>query len=167
MLTALGDKWDSGDADCRLDFRVAFDSVSVVWHVWPLERHVLRSGEHPAFGANLSAGGDDPYLVENASEAAKIAEQRNAGKYAGATGGTQTIEAPDGMVSTDRVRELTRGLAEKAFTPLRSTTLHNREVDIVLKAFNRHNGNISAVSRELGISRNTVYKKLRARPGSY
>lgn len=39
--------------------------------------------------------------------------------------------------------------------------LATQEQRIILDAYERHGGNISAVSRELGISRNTVYKKLK------
>lgn len=37
----------------------------------------------------------------------------------------------------------------------------DREREIILEAFERHQGNISAVSRDLDISRNKVYKKLK------
>jgi transcriptional regulator of acetoin/glycerol metabolism len=39
--------------------------------------------------------------------------------------------------------------------------LADQELEIIRAAYEQHNGNISAVSRELGISRNTVYKKLK------
>ena len=39
--------------------------------------------------------------------------------------------------------------------------LSDHERKIILEAYDRHRGNISAVSRELGISRNKVYKKLK------
>lgn len=41
-----------------------------------------------------------------------------------------------------------------------SVLLKEREQDIVMGAYQRHYGNISSVARELGISRNTVYKRL-------
>ena len=39
--------------------------------------------------------------------------------------------------------------------------LADHEREIILEAYERHRGNISAVSRDLGISRNKVYKKLK------
>jgi transcriptional regulator of acetoin/glycerol metabolism len=39
--------------------------------------------------------------------------------------------------------------------------LADQERGIVLTAYARHKGNISAAARELGISRNKVYKKLK------
>jgi transcriptional regulator of acetoin/glycerol metabolism len=40
--------------------------------------------------------------------------------------------------------------------------LAEHEREIILAAFDRHNGNISAVARDLGVSRNKIYKKLKA-----
>jgi len=42
-----------------------------------------------------------------------------------------------------------------------SKNLADHEREIILAAYERHQGNISAVSRDLGISRNKVYKKLK------
>ena len=39
--------------------------------------------------------------------------------------------------------------------------LADRELEIIRAAYERNSGNISAIARELGISRNTVYKKLK------
>lgn len=47
-----------------------------------------------------------------------------------------------------------------------SVSLQDQERNIVNRAYERHGGNVSAVSRELGISRTTVYKKLRQLQGS-
>lgn len=43
----------------------------------------------------------------------------------------------------------------------RAKNLAGRELEIIRAAYKQHSGNISAVARELGISRNTVYKKLK------
>ncbi len=43
--------------------------------------------------------------------------------------------------------------------------LKDRKKTIILKSYRSNNGNISAVARELGVSRNTVYKALRAIDG--
>ena len=39
--------------------------------------------------------------------------------------------------------------------------LADQELQIIRVAYERNSGNISAIARELGISRNTVYKKLK------
>ena len=39
--------------------------------------------------------------------------------------------------------------------------LADQELQIIRVAYERNGGNISAIARELGISRNTVYKKLK------
>jgi transcriptional regulator of acetoin/glycerol metabolism len=39
--------------------------------------------------------------------------------------------------------------------------LADRELEIIRAAYKRNSGNISAIARELDISRNTVYKKLK------
>ena len=39
--------------------------------------------------------------------------------------------------------------------------LADRELEIIRAAYEKNSGNISAIARELGISRNTVYKKLK------
>ena len=39
--------------------------------------------------------------------------------------------------------------------------LADQELEIIRAAYERNSGNISAIARELGISRNTVYKKLK------
>jgi len=43
----------------------------------------------------------------------------------------------------------------------RAGNLEDQELEIVISAYEEQKGNISAVSRQLGISRNTVYKKLK------
>ena len=40
-------------------------------------------------------------------------------------------------------------------------SLADQELEIIRAAYERNNGNISAIERELDISRNTVYKKLK------
>ena len=39
--------------------------------------------------------------------------------------------------------------------------LADRELEIIQASYERNSGNISAIARELNISRNTVYKKLK------
>lgn len=43
----------------------------------------------------------------------------------------------------------------------RTRNLADQELEIIRAAYERNSGNISAIARELGISRNTVYKKLK------
>jgi transcriptional regulator of acetoin/glycerol metabolism len=49
------------------------------------------------------------------------------------------------------------GAAEESLTK----NLADQELEIIQAAYERNSGNISAIARELGISRNTVYKKLK------
>ncbi|WP_323120045.1 sigma-54-dependent Fis family transcriptional regulator [Burkholderia alba] len=45
-----------------------------------------------------------------------------------------------------------------------ATTLQEHQAALLDRALTRHAGNVSAVARELGLSRNTVYRHLRRRP---
>jgi transcriptional regulator of acetoin/glycerol metabolism len=42
-------------------------------------------------------------------------------------------------------------------------TLHDHQTALLERALARHDGNVSAVARELGLARNTVYRHLRRR----
>ena len=71
------------------------------------------------------------------------------------------IDASDGLIGPERVRELLDRRMSKADGRERPASLRDRQRDIVLAAYERHKGNVSAVARELGISRNSVYKRLK------
>lgn len=71
------------------------------------------------------------------------------------------IHADGGMVRTTDVEALLGALASKPHAGSSAKKLAARERDIVMEVYRRHKGNISAVARELGISRNTVYKRLK------
>jgi len=67
--------------------------------------------------------------------------------------------------SAKDIQSLLRNLPSKISEKNKRGNLAEQERDIVLSVYARHKGNISAVARELGISRNKVYKKLKeARP---
>ncbi|MFH1932480.1 MAG: sigma-54-dependent Fis family transcriptional regulator [Pseudomonadota bacterium] len=68
--------------------------------------------------------------------------------------GKETICAKD-------VQLLLRNLPSKKTEKRQRNNLADQEMGIVLAAYARHKGNISAVARELGISRNKVYNKLK------
>ena len=71
------------------------------------------------------------------------------------------IKYEKGMVGAEQVREM---LPHHSRYPDRSTRkkdLSDHERDIIIAAYEKHQGNISAVSRALNISRNKVYKKLK------
>jgi len=69
------------------------------------------------------------------------------------------------IISAKDVQSLLRNLPSKISEKNKRGNLAEQERDIVLSVYARHKGNISAVARELGISRNKVYKKLKeARP---
>ncbi|WP_324768405.1 helix-turn-helix domain-containing protein [Pokkaliibacter plantistimulans] len=42
--------------------------------------------------------------------------------------------------------------------------LHNSEQQLIASVVAAHNGNLAAAARELGISRTTLYRKIRANP---
>ena len=69
------------------------------------------------------------------------------------------------IICAKDVQSLLRNLPSKISEKDKRGNLAEQERDIVLYVYARHKGNISAVARELGISRNKVYKKLKeARP---
>ncbi len=65
------------------------------------------------------------------------------------------------IVREEHVRDLLRTFASNVTRKSERKNLADQEREIVLAAYKRHKGNISAVARELGISRNKVYKKLK------
>ncbi|MBU0651873.1 MAG: sigma-54-dependent Fis family transcriptional regulator [Proteobacteria bacterium] len=72
------------------------------------------------------------------------------------------ISCQGGTVRAEDVRKLlSTPLAEFPGEQL-PKNLAEHEREIILAAFDRHHGNISAVARDLGISRNKIYKKLKA-----
>lgn len=72
------------------------------------------------------------------------------------------IEAEDQIITAQHVRNALNFEGNNPTNSCANTTLQDRERRIVMESYRRHNSNVSAVSRELGISRNTVYKKLKA-----
>lgn len=71
------------------------------------------------------------------------------------------IDAEQGIIGEKDVRVLLRRLPRKTSGRHQRKELADQVRGIVLDAYSRHKGNISAVARELGISRNKVYKKLK------
>ena len=71
------------------------------------------------------------------------------------------ITCEHGAITADAARRILpeTGPAGRAGQAVRS--LADQERNLILEAYRRNNGNISAVSRELNISRNKVYKKLK------
>ncbi|HDZ89317.1 MAG: sigma-54-dependent Fis family transcriptional regulator [Deltaproteobacteria bacterium] len=68
-------------------------------------------------------------------------------------------------ISVKNVQPLLQTLPSGTGSGTKRGNLAEQEREIILSAYARHRGNISAVARELGISRNKVYKKLKeARP---
>ena len=65
------------------------------------------------------------------------------------------------IISSQNVQYMLRMLPLHTDEKSQNKNLADQELDIVLDTYTRHNGNISAVARELGISRNKVYKKLK------
>jgi transcriptional regulator of acetoin/glycerol metabolism len=57
-------------------------------------------------------------------------------------------------------------VAPVACAPTAPVSLEALELAAIRKALQTHAGNVSAAARELGISRNTLYRKLRGSPGS-
>ncbi len=74
------------------------------------------------------------------------------------------ISTEDGVITAEQVRRELDKLRPERQDADRPVSLHDKGCDIVKRAYERHDGNVSAVSRELGISRTTVYKKLRVHP---
>ncbi|MCP4756320.1 MAG: sigma-54-dependent Fis family transcriptional regulator [Proteobacteria bacterium] len=70
------------------------------------------------------------------------------------------ISCPNRKILGDDVRSFL-SLQNTEPTREQPKNLADHERRIILEAYQRHHGNISAVSRDLGISRNKVYKKLK------
>ncbi len=71
------------------------------------------------------------------------------------------IACGNGIVTGEEVEKILNIQAPSEGGRYSAKDLATQEQRIILDAYERHGGNISAVSRELGISRNTVYKKLK------
>ncbi|MCF8131171.1 MAG: sigma 54-interacting transcriptional regulator, partial [Deltaproteobacteria bacterium] len=71
------------------------------------------------------------------------------------------IASRSGTVNVEEVEKILNISSSTEAAALPAKDLATQEQRIILEAYDRHGGNISAVSRELGISRNTVYKKLK------
>jgi len=71
------------------------------------------------------------------------------------------IACGKGIVTGEAVEKVLNIPAPVKTAKYSAKDLATQEQKIIFDAYERHDGNISAVSRELGISRNTVYKKLK------
>ncbi len=71
------------------------------------------------------------------------------------------ISCENRSVRIDDVEQMLSPAGSRADTTPPVKNLADHELSIVRAAYEKCNGNISAVSRELGICRNTVYKKLK------
>jgi transcriptional regulator of acetoin/glycerol metabolism len=71
------------------------------------------------------------------------------------------ITCESGKAGVEEVRKILAVPAVEAAAEPHTRNLADRELEIIQAAYKRNSGNISAIARELGISRNTVYKKLK------
>ncbi len=71
------------------------------------------------------------------------------------------ITCENGRICTEDVQKILSIPPDDTAGEPQNKNLSDRELEIIRAAYKQHSGNISAVSRELGISRNTVYKKLK------
>ncbi len=73
-----------------------------------------------------------------------------------------SISCQGGTVRAEDVRKLLPLPLDESPGEHLPKNLADQEREIILAAFDRHHGNISAVARYLGVSRNSIYKKLKA-----
>jgi transcriptional regulator with PAS, ATPase and Fis domain len=71
------------------------------------------------------------------------------------------ITCETGRVSAEDIQQVLAVPPAETTVEPRTKNLADQELEIIRAAYERHSGNISAIARELGISRNTVYKKLK------
>ena len=71
------------------------------------------------------------------------------------------ITCESGEAGIEDVRRILADPPVQTAAEPQSKNLADRELEIIRAAYERNSGNISAIARELGISRNTVYKKLK------
>lgn len=71
------------------------------------------------------------------------------------------IACGEGKIHTEDAQKMLSLPTADTNAESQNKNLADQELEIIRAAYEQHNGNISAVSRELGISRNTVYKKLK------
>jgi len=71
------------------------------------------------------------------------------------------ITCESGEAGADDVRKILAVPPLQNAAEPQTKNLADRELEIIRTAYERNSGNITAIARELGISRNTVYKKLK------
>ena len=71
------------------------------------------------------------------------------------------ITCENGRVCAEDIRKFLSILPADIAEESQTKNLADQELEIIRAAYERNSGNISVISRELGISRNTVYKKLK------
>jgi transcriptional regulator with PAS, ATPase and Fis domain len=71
------------------------------------------------------------------------------------------ITCESGKVRAEDVQEILAVPPAGTAAEQQAKNLADQELEIIRAAYERNGGNISAIARELGISRNTVYKKLK------
>jgi transcriptional regulator of acetoin/glycerol metabolism len=71
------------------------------------------------------------------------------------------ITCESGSVCAEDIQKILPAPPVGAPAEPQSKNLADQELQIIRVAYERNSGNISAIARELGISRNTVYKKLK------
>ena len=76
-----------------------------------------------------------------------------------ALGSPNAIAVPPGATQCDAAVRASRGVVQAA--PAAQHTLEQAEIEMIRKVLEAVNGNISAASKQLRISRNTIYRKLR------
>jgi transcriptional regulator of acetoin/glycerol metabolism len=71
------------------------------------------------------------------------------------------ITCESGKACAEDVQKILAVSAVDTAAEPQAKNLADQELEIIQAAYERNSGNISVIARELGISRNTVYKKLK------
>ena len=78
-------------------------------------------------------------------------------------GATSTVEAAAAAVDTDGTLDVEHLPSRLAWAPARGLSpLEHAEYRTILQCLERHDGNKTHVAEELGIGRNTLYRRMRA-----
>jgi transcriptional regulator of acetoin/glycerol metabolism len=128
---------------------------------------VMSAGEHEITQAHLS---DD--FLEDAQRAVSVAAPLPTSAVAPpahylpppfavepAPGVATANDAAAGAAQSDAAVRTSRGVLPAEPAP--QHTLEQVEIEMIRSVLEAVNGNISAASKQLGISRNTIYRKLR------
>ena len=119
----------------------------------------LEEARSPAQAANAPAGPPTGASVAEAVMPAPLAGAKPA-NHPGPAGWDQHPPANDHHGAGEPVERAARHALPPA-EPLPTRTLDQAETDLIRSTLQALGGNISAASKQLGISRNTIYRKLR------